>query len=106
MFETPSKTTGLEGLQNYETSCAVSRGSPAKASFFISNHYALEGDLPNPTLSAEVNDEAVLQSRLDACQDALDRNVNMLVVDFWSIGDTLKVVQEHNEALGNVGSSP
>jgi hypothetical protein len=98
MFSTPSEAAGLEGIKNYTESCSVSTGSPAKAPFFVSNHFAQGAQgLPNPNLAVPVNAEQTIRDRLDACEEMNHRKVNLLAVDFWSIGDTLQVVQGENE---------
>jgi hypothetical protein len=61
---------------------------------------------------ATVTNAAVnLQIRLDACKDKFKTKygqdvINLLVVDFWSVGDTLEVVNKYNSALPARTSTP
>ena len=42
---------------------------------------------------------------MDACYEIVGRRVNLLAVDFWSVGDVLSVVTAYNEALGEAAVS-
>ena len=99
-FETPYDSVGLTGLMNFTTTCKITRGDYRNA-FFISNHFAGdEYQLPSYDVSVEANKAENLIARLDACHEIVGRRVNLLAVDFWSIGDVLAVVTAYNEALG------
>jgi hypothetical protein len=72
----------------------------------ISNHFASGGfGLPSMSISKTVNAEKTLRNRLDNCQKLIGKRTNLLVVDFWSLGDVLKVVKSYNSKLSRSGKS-
>lgn len=97
---------------NITDTCRVTRGDYRNA-FFMSNHFAgNQLQLPEYSIAVEANSAQNLQTRLDACHEMVGRRVNLLVVDFWSVGDVVSVVTASNEALGfrsavpSMGPSP
>ena len=104
-FETPYDSMGVAGLMNFTATCQITRGDHRNA-FFMSNHFAGdEYQLPSYDIAVEVNKAENLQARLDACYEIVGRRVNLLAVDFWSVGDVLSVVTAYNEALGEAAVS-
>jgi len=103
-FETPFEQKGLEDLMRVELSCSVSRGW-SNSEFIISNHFATdERGLPSIDVAMDVNKKENLQARLEYCQEKFSTKyknevINLLVVDFWNIGDTLVVVDDYNRQL-------
>ena len=103
-FETPFEQKGLEELMRVDLTCSVSRGW-SNSDFIVSNHFATDArGLPDVDIAAEVNSAANLQERLDYCQEKFStiyKNdvINLLVVDFWNVGDTLSVVDAYNRQL-------
>ena len=75
-------------------SCDWFRGEPENA-LFILNHF-ISDPLPNETAAAEVNAYEVLMPRVQKCQNENNKFPNFITVDFFSLGDTLQVVQELN----------
>ena len=109
MFETPYNSSGFEGLMNFSVSCQYSRGLYLRtASFVISNHFAEKPPLrvPDESIAEQANLAENIRSRTDACTEMLNRSTNLLVVDFWSVGDTVEVVQEYNSLLPDITQSP
>jgi hypothetical protein len=105
-FETPFDSIGVGGLLNVTSTCQITRGDYRNA-FFISNHYGGdERGLPDFNVASEVNLAENLEIRLDACQEMVGRRVNVLVVDFWDVGNVLEVVTKYNTALGFATSMP
>ena len=99
MFETPFDAEELDGLMNVTYTCAGSRGRRS-SKFVISNHFASNSlGLADEEIAEFANMEINVQSRLDSCRQMLNREINFLVVDFWSIGDVLSVVQKTNQLL-------
>ena len=76
-------------------SCAFFRGDPENA-LFILNHF-ITNPLPNETAAAEVNAYEVLMPRATQCQTEHNRVPNFVTVDFFSLGDTMRVVEELNQ---------
>lgn len=97
MFETPTDLIGTEDLMDFEKSCTVAKGSN-KSDFFIFNHFAngASGQADAATAGIE-NKEANIKRRLMTCRATLGRDPSLLVVDYWSMGDALRVVQQSNE---------
>ena len=103
-FETPFEQKGLEELMRVDLTCSVSRGW-SNSDFVVSNHFATDArGLPDIDIAAEVNSASNLQERLDYCQEKfstlyMNDVINLLVVDFWNVGDTLSVVDAYNQQL-------
>lgn len=105
-METTFNATGLEGLMLFNETCVRTRGRKNSA-FMLSNHFATNSlGLPEQDIAEEVNLAVNIRNRTDACTEMLERQTNLLVVDFWSIGDTLEVVQEYNMALPDITEAP
>ena len=106
IFETTWNATGVEGLMNFTETCVRTRGRKFSA-FVLSNHFATNSlGLPQQDIAEQVNLAANIRNRTDACTEMLERQTNLLAVDFWSVGDTVAVVQEYNEALPDITESP
>ncbi len=75
-------------------SCDWFRGEPENE-LFIFNHF-ITNPLPNETAAQEVNAYDVLMPRLQKCQNENGKFPNFITVDFFSLGDTLRVVNELN----------
>lgn len=78
------------------TSCAITRGGGSTKEFFAINSFVTP---PNEDEAVAINAQAALESRIQACSEYNGLDVNLLYVDFWSIGDLPQVVQTHNKAL-------
>ena len=91
MFETDWNNKSLDDF-----SCAMNRGA-ADNDFFILNHF-LTNPIASEELATEANTKTVLSSRIQACEDEHNKRPNFLAVDFVSIGDVFKVVENLNAA--------
>jgi hypothetical protein len=80
-----------------EFSCRLHRG-PADAALFLVNHWIETTPTPLPSNAALVNAHGVLLPRARACQRERGRLSNILAVDFYGVGDLLRVVDELNGA--------
>jgi hypothetical protein len=54
-------------------------------------------DLPSVTNAEEFNSYESIDTRFSKCDEQLP---NMLAVDFWSVGDVLKFVEDQNIKRG------
>lgn len=106
VMETAWNATELEGLMKFNETCVRTRGRKRSA-FMLSNHFATNSlGLPEQEIAEEVNMAVHIRNRTDACTEMLGRMTNLLAVDYWSIGDTLQVVEEYNMALPAITESP
>lgn len=91
---------------DFNETCVRTRGRKNSA-FVLSNHFATNSlGLPEEDIAEEVNMAVNIRNRTDVCTEMLERQTNLLSVDYWSVGDTLQVVQEYNEALPDITQSP
>jgi hypothetical protein len=100
-FETNWDIQGVDELMDFEFSCPIKTGKASRPNtFMLNNHFTNNFiGLPSRSIAEEVNTAEALQSRLDACTGIVGRRTNLLVVDFWSIGDTVQIVNENNAKL-------
>lgn len=100
MYETSFELDGVGDVLDFASSCQRFRG-PAGAPFMLNNHWAGGGffGLPDDDVAKEINKGQVLQDRLDECENILGKLTNLLMVDFWSIGDVMQTVNEYNARL-------
>lgn len=104
-FQTDYDFDGADALDNYEVSCKLLTGNLTN-DFFVLNHFARGSfDLPSASEGREANTKESLTARIEACEDRLGRVANLLTVDFWSVGDTLQVVDTHNARLADESAS-
>lgn len=77
-----------------EFTCALNRGK-RENQLFLLNHWI--GDpLANPARAAEVNVESVLLTRAQRCAMEAGKTPNFVGVDFYDLGDALKVARALN----------
>jgi len=97
-METEFSFGNKEELLDTEKSCQVTRGEGGTRSFFAVNTFVT---FPDDGAALEVNEAGFLETRVNTCSAKNGgANVNLVFVDFWSLGDLPQVVQEHNAALG------
>lgn len=89
-FETASE------FDDTATSCVITRGAGSTKDFLAVTSFVTP---PNEEATVAINAQAALESRIQACSQHNGLTVNLLHVDFWSIGDLPRVVQTHNKAL-------
>lgn len=109
--ETDFEFESIEEILNVQTSCVITRGATTTTGAFygVNNFVAAEAfEIENQRAAAVIaNSLDFAKDRLQACSELVqagtylgDGDVNMLSVDFWSIGDIVQVVQEYNRDLG------
>lgn len=110
-FATPFSQKSATGLMAVDETCSVNRGW-SDSDFVISNHFATNDQgLPDINEARVTNSAMNLQLRLNACQEKFSTKygqdvINLLVVDFWNIGDTVDVVHQYNSALPAMTDAP
>lgn len=91
VWDTPYAWTSLDAMD-----CSLNRGDPANPILQV-NHWLSTGvGLPDPDAAAEANDAAALRARVDGCVAAVGRGPNLLVVDYFEVGDVIAVAAERN----------
>jgi hypothetical protein len=96
MQESPFTFTAIS-----QFNCKPNRGQSTNAMLLV-NHWLRPNGPPDPEEASKVNSLATLTDRLEKCIDTRKRLPNVLAVDFFGIGDTLKVVDNFNAAVANV----
>ena len=89
----------VEGIADTESSCPYDRGAQGYRDFYAVNNFVSD-PLPSKASSQVVNQEDFVQSHLAACQNIVGRNVSVVFIDFWELGNLVDVVQTHNQGLG------
>ena len=110
--ETEFQFDSIEELLDVGYSCLVTRGAVAStgAFFSVNNFVTFSGGafLSDPeAIAATANALDFAQTRIRDCEALIqagpyrgEGDVNVMYVDYWSIGDMVQVVQEHNRDLG------
>eukprot|EP00978_Attheya_sp_CCMP212_P041455 scaffold237949_cov54-Attheya_sp.AAC.10 len=75
----------------------ITRGGGGKRQFLGINLFI---NPPNPDAAEVMSEKEYVGSRISECSSIRKKNPNMLIVDFWSLGDLPEVTQNHNRALG------
>ena len=110
--ETSFDLKSIKDILDEENSCLITRGATTTTGAFLGvNNFVTANDLDieNQLLTAEITNALdFANQRIQKCSQVVksqpyrgDGEVNMLFVDFWSVGDIIQVVQEYNEALGD-----
>jgi hypothetical protein len=81
--------------------CTPNRGKDTNAMLLV-NHWLRPYGPPDPEEAAKVNSLRTLTDRLRQCVNVRKRLPNVLAVDFFGIGDTVKVVDTFNAAVARV----
>lgn len=98
-FQTTWEISGPDELMDFDLSCEPKSGRTTNA-FMLLNHFANNRiGFPSRGIAEEVNTAEALQARIDACTRITGARANILAVDFWSIGDTVRIVNENNAKL-------
>ena len=113
--ETEFQFETVDELLDVEQSCLVTRGAEASTGvFFAVNNFvtpqsaaAFLGESSPEVVARTVNARDFASERIQNCATFIaegayrgEDDVNILYVDFWSVGDIVEVVQEHNRNLG------
>jgi hypothetical protein len=96
MQETPYTFTAIN-----QFNCQPNRGSSTDPLLLV-NHWLRPDGPPDPAEAAKVNSVATLTARMEQCEQARGRLPNILAVDFFAVGDIVKVVDNFNAAVANV----
>lgn len=95
--ETEFDFKNIDEFDNVDRSCRITRGAGGTKDFFAVTSFVTP---PNEDAAVTINTASFLRDRMETCSrhnGLLD--VNLLYVDFWSIGDMPEMVQNHNRAL-------
>jgi hypothetical protein len=98
-FETPFQFTNVLDIESdYAASCSADRGANNQKKFFGINHFTR---IPIQNRAEDLGTVESLETRIDECSSRNnDQPVNVVLIDFWTTGNLLQVVQEHNGELG------
>jgi hypothetical protein len=96
MQETPYTFTAIN-----QFNCQPNRGGSTDPLLLV-NHWLRPNGPPDPAEAAKVNSVATLTARMEQCEQARGRLPNILAVDFFAVGDIVKVVDNFNAAVANV----
>ena len=96
MQETPYTFTAIN-----QFNCQPNRGSSTNPLLLV-NHWLRPNGPPDPAEAAKVNSVATLTTRMEQCEQDRGRLPNILAVDFFAVGDIVKVVDNFNAAVANV----
>jgi hypothetical protein len=96
--ETQFSFSSLKQLQNTSNSCMITRGGSSVKDFFGINVFLTPAQIA-PTLKS-INKYDFLKSHVQACTD-LNEGLqgNLILINYWGIGDLLKVVFDLNAGL-------
>ena len=113
--ETEFQFETVDELLDVESSCLVTRGAGAStgAFFAVNNFVTAQGaaaflsESPPVVVAETVNAKDFASERIENCAAWIQEgpyrgegDVNVMFVDYWSVGDMVEVVQEHNLGLG------
>jgi len=97
--ETPFEFDSVDAVVSQSsTSCQLERGRLGPLDFFAVNMF-VTNPLPSRTASETLNAKETLESHVGACSRQVGLGVNVLFVDFWSVGDTVEFVQTYNSQI-------
>eukprot|EP00547_Thalassionema_nitzschioides_P006122 CAMPEP_0194214290 /NCGR_PEP_ID=MMETSP0156-20130528/15472_1 /TAXON_ID=33649 /ORGANISM="Thalassionema nitzschioides, Strain L26-B" /LENGTH=475 /DNA_ID=CAMNT_0038942519 /DNA_START=159 /DNA_END=1583 /DNA_ORIENTATION=- len=90
-------------LLDFDLSCQVKAGDIGRSDFIANNHFA-RNPLASSNIAKSVNVASVLRDRMEYCSKNVwgGENTTLLVVDFWSIGDVVKVANDQNKKLAGI----
>ena len=94
--ETEFNFESADEFADATTSCDITRGAGSTMEFFAVTNFVTP---PDESVAEVVNSKESVESRIQACSDFQGLDVNLVYVDFWSIGDLPEVVQTYNKAL-------
>lgn len=94
--ETEFSFDTVDDLLDIDASCKITRGAGSTKDFFAVNAFTTP---PFQSDAEIINTESFLSNRIDECSVDQMLDVNLVSVDFWSIGDLPELVQKRNTAL-------
>tara|TARA_B100000683_G_scaffold253071_1_gene270515 strand:+ start:658 stop:1485 length:828 start_codon:yes stop_codon:yes gene_type:complete len=82
-----------QGVEDF--ACLPDRGDESSATLYNINHF-LTNPIALPELAQEANKESVLTDHIQRCISETELPPTQILVDFYSIGNTIDVVHEYN----------
>lgn len=100
--ETEFSFQDIDDLRDTERSCAITRGAGSTFDFVAVNAFTTPASKSD---SETINTKEFLTERIDNCtlHHQPNLNVNLVTVDFWSIGELPALVQQRNKELVQSG---
>jgi hypothetical protein len=91
VWDTPYTWTERDAMD-----CSLNRGDPVNPILQVNHWLSTGAGLPDPDAAGEANDATALRARLDGCVAEVGRAPNLLVVDYFDVGDVIVVAAERN----------
>lgn len=85
----------VDALLDKDNACRITRGETS-TSFYGVNDFT---SLANPKACGVLNSGEFLRNHIVSCANVTQRDVNLVFVDCWDVGDVLEVVHEYNQGL-------
>mmetsp|Transcript_12502 Transcript_12502/g.15849 ORF Transcript_12502/g.15849 Transcript_12502/m.15849 type:complete len:439 (-) Transcript_12502:189-1505(-) len=102
VIETQYSFKDVDAVSDSSESCWPFRGVDGRKDFYSINNFVTGPLGPSKLAAQTINKEAYLKKRLLDCEAVTGYVPNIIAVDFWQIGDVVKVVQEVNISRGSV----
>lgn len=87
--------TKFENPSVDDVSCTVERGSNGQGYFYAINDFVSD-PLPSKSAAETLNAKTYLENLIQSCSKIESRDVNLVLIDFWEMGDLVEVTQRHN----------
>lgn len=75
--------------------CPIDRGANGMQYFYAINDFVTD-PLPSRSAAETLNSKSFLENLIDSCGSIENRDVNVVFIDFWEVGDLVEVTQRHN----------
>lgn len=98
VVETPFDFESELDLKNHKESCALDRGKNGENDFYAINNFVTTV-IPDQETARSVNRRDFLTEHFTQCEDLTGMRVNLITVDFWSVGTLPQIIQENNALL-------
>lgn len=79
-------------------SCPIDRGNSGVQLFYAINDF-VSNPLPSRNSAQTLNSASFLENLIDSCSNIENRDVNLVWIDFWELGDLVEFTQRHNLQL-------
>jgi hypothetical protein len=96
MQESPYTFTDIK-----QFNCKPNRGNSTNPMLLV-NHWLRPNGPPDPEAANKVNASQTLTDRLEQCIRVRKQLPNVLAIDFFAVGDIMKVVDNFNAAIANI----
>mmetsp|Transcript_17309 Transcript_17309/g.22914 ORF Transcript_17309/g.22914 Transcript_17309/m.22914 type:complete len:391 (-) Transcript_17309:253-1425(-) len=96
--ESDFEISSVSDMRNFSAFCPVDRGNEVNGG--RNNLYAVNHFLKTPykNVALTTNENNFIEERIAGCEDITNLRTNMVIVDFWSLGDLPEFTQETNKA--------